>query len=164
MRCGLITTALQRRWTAKVLGRCCYSRDIVRFNDARRTRLRSLVAVMAAAWVLVVVTDSGLPWLELSAPHPPHATAASHWGEFAAVVDHPHLKENSVPESSKAFTAAVLPRASMGLVALGLIAAVVAICISFAQPVLPAMRGPPRAAGAVCTGRQVVTRFCISRR
>ena len=56
------------------------------------------------------------------------------------------------------------PRATVALMALGLLAAMVAVAVFYRGAPLALIRGPPRGVGEVLTGRVLLTRLCIARR
>lgn len=143
----------------------CYSRDIVRATDARaRSPLFGAAALVAAVWMLTIMADSGLPWMDAAAPHHPHTVTTPHNGGSAVLLDHhPHLGAGSIPAAPHLITAALPPRAATALAALGLMAALAATTALLAPVVLPAMRGPPWVLAALLTGQQVLTRHCIAR-
>jgi hypothetical protein len=139
---------------------------IVRYDEARAgTRLRSAAALAVALWVVLIAAQWELPLSDASAAHPHAAGAQSaHSVEWAVITDHAHVQDGSTPAVPQTIAAAVLPRASIGLIALGLIAAVIVLAGSCARGVLATVRGPPRALVTVLSGQQVLTRFCIARR
>ena len=126
--------------------------------------MRSVIALAAAAWLLAVGAELALPYLTTPAAHHPHYVSSSTSGHSAEVVDHAHIQDGDKPASHEAFVAAILPRVTTGLAALGVIAALAALVSSFAHLVLPTMRGPPRRIATTLTGQHLVTRFCIARR
>jgi hypothetical protein len=139
--------------------------NIVRYNDARTARrLRSAAALGVVCCVLVIGGEWGFLWSDAPSPHAHHAVAAAPIADFAVVTEHPHLRDGSTPASPEIFTAAVLPRVTTALIALGLIASVVCLACSCGRGALPTMRGPPRALAPVLTGQQTLARFCVSRR
>ncbi|WP_245909095.1 hypothetical protein [Mycobacterium neglectum] len=83
--------------------------------------------------------------------------------ELAVVMDHPHL-QRAMATPPDTFAAAVLPRVTTVLVALGVAVAVVAAWLYGGHAVWATGRGPPRALAAPTSGRQLLARFCISRR
>ena len=132
----------------------CYSRDIVRYNDARaKTRLTAAVALAVAFWVSVVGAEWALSGDNVPSAHGAHALATAPHTEFAVVTEHPHLQDESTPVAPDTFAHAVLPRATTVLAALGLIAATATLAASWRQAALAAARGPPRPLAGVLTGR-----------
>lgn len=136
-------------------------------------RPRAVVIMVAAAWMalwLVVIgahnaTPNGLLHAEPRAPYPPHALVTSLGTEFAVNADHPHIGKGSPSIHHEPFMTAVLPRsATNGLVALGVVAAVVAVAARLARLAAPAGRGPPVAPAAFFAGPDLLTRLCLSRR
>lgn len=138
--------------------------DIVRYNDAAlQTRWRPAVALALAFWVAVIGVEWTLPSAQ-EPPHGPHALVAGPHGEFAVPTDHPHLTNESTPVAPDTFAEAVLPRATITLVALALMAALATIAVFWRQASLPAIRGPPRRLAVPQSGRVILTRLCIARR
>jgi lipoprotein LpqS len=137
----------------------------MRYNDARTARrLRSAAALCVVCWMLVIGGEWGFLWPDAPSPHAHHAVATASITDFAVVTEHPHLQDGSTPAPPEVFTAAVLPRATTALIALGLITAVVFLACSSGRGALPTMRGPPRALAPVLSGQQTLARFCVSRR
>jgi len=121
------------------------------------------VALALAVWIVV----SGTEWAASNADevsHGPHALAASSYGGVAVVSDHPHLGDGSTPVEPDAIAAAVLPRATVALVALALVATVAALALFWRQASPSGIRGPPRRLLASESGRVLLTRLCIARR
>lgn len=135
-------------------------------TDTRRLRIRSAMVVVALMWALVTAgIHGGALSAEHHAAHAAHPLLASLGAEFAVSVEHAHLVDGSAQSHHpEQFAAAVLPRSGTVLVALGLVAAVLAITGVFGGLVVPAGRGPPVGLGAVVTGRDRLTLFCLARR
>lgn len=139
--------------------------DIVRYDDASaRKRLRLATALAVVFWLLLIGSKAALPWPEATDNHPPHAVATTMANEFAVVLDHPHVKQWSVTVSQDIFAAAVVPRITTVLVALGLVVAAVAAWMYAGHTVEATVRGPPRALALAPSGRQLLALVCISRR
>jgi hypothetical protein len=139
--------------------------NIVRYNGAASgTRVRATIVLALAFWVVIVAAEWALPVTDATPTHGHHALPAAALSEHAVVLDHPHISDASTPLASDTFAEAVLPRASSGLVALGLIAAVAAVVLLWHQTTLAAVRGPPRPLSSVLSGRVMLTRLCIARR
>lgn len=131
-----------------------------RFSDAcRPPRLRFVVAIATAVWVLVGTAGCGLVHTVPSAFDPPHPILTSLHNEFAVTIDHAVLDRSSSHACPKTF-AVVLPMPASVLVALGIVALGAAVAGWFAHPVLAAGRGPPRG----LAGRDLLTRLCLARR
>lgn len=139
--------------------------DIVRYKDApTRKPLQSAIALTVVFWVLLFGGEAALPWSQGSDDHAPHAVATSVSGEFADMMDHPHVQQSAVL-SPDTFAAAVVPRVTTILVALGLAVAVAAAWMYGGHGIWATLvRGPPRGRGPVASGRQLLARLCISRR
>ena len=136
----------------------------MRYNDlVPRTRLRAVVALALAIWIVV----SGAEWAASDAhgvSHGPHALDASPYGGVAVVSDHPHVGHESTLAEPDAIAEAVLPRATVALVALGLVATVAASALFWRQASPSGIRGPPRRLCASESGRVLLTRLCVARR
>lgn len=136
----------------------------MRYDDAAlQTRWRPAVALAIALWVAVI----GVEWTPPSAQQPahgPHSQLAGPHGEFAVAVDHPHLSNEFTPVAADNVAEAVLPRATIALVALALIVAVTTVAALWQQASVAAIRGPPRRRAAPECGRVILTRLCIARR
>jgi peptidoglycan/LPS O-acetylase OafA/YrhL len=137
---------------------------IVRFNDAvLQKRWRPAVAFVLA--LLLVV--AGFGWTEPRADDPhhgPHALTAGPHNDPAVITDHAHFENGSTPVSPDTYADAVRPRATVVLLALGLLTAMAAVAVFYrgAPPAL--IRGPPRGVGEALTGRVLLTLLCIARR
>ncbi|MCG5432632.1 hypothetical protein LV457_10070 [Mycobacterium sp. MYCO198283] len=130
-----------------------------------RQRRQTAVAVFLAFWVIVVGAEWALPGLDPAPQHGAHGLATSPVGALAPVtIEHPHLSSGSAPESPELFAEAVLPRGTVALLALGLIAAAVTVLTLWRHLAPAAVRGPPRRKASASTGRQTLTRLCIARR
>lgn len=134
-------------------------------NAGLRQRLQIAVAVLLAFWVVAVGAEWALPGLDSSPQHGAHGLATSPVGALAPVtIEHPHLSSGSAPESPELFAEAVLPRGTVALLALGLIAAAVTVLTLWRHLAPAAVRGPPRRKASASTGRDTLTRLCIARR
>ncbi|KZS69258.1 hypothetical protein A4G26_26360 [Mycobacterium kansasii] len=96
--------------------------------------------------------------------HPAHALLSTVGGEFAVNVDHAHLFDGSSTDCHNVFATAVLPRPATTLVALGAVAALIAITAALANLVVPAGRGPPKVPITALAGQDLLSRFCLARR
>lgn len=135
------------------------------FSDAcRLPRLRSVIVIAAAVWVLIGTAGCELVRSASPASDPPHALLTSLGGEFTVTMDNAGLDRSWSHACPKTFTKVVLPRPASALVALGVVVAGVAIAGSLAHLVLPAGRGPPRGLAAALTGQDLLTRFSLARR
>jgi len=138
--------------------------DIVRYKDApTRKSLRSAIALTVAVWALLIGSEAALPWSQGPDDHGPHAVATALADEFAVVVDHPHVQQ-SVVLSPDTFVTAVLPRVATVLVALGLAVAVAAAWMYGGHGIWATIRAPPGGLAPIVSGRDLLARFCISRR
>jgi lipoprotein LpqS len=139
--------------------------NIVRYDDGRtRTRRRRTIALGVGILALAISVEWTLPWMDPPAAHAPHALAAASHAGFAVITDHPHMQDASTPAVPDKFTAAISPRATTTLMALGLITAVAILASCWGTGVWTAVRGPPNELACVLAGRQLLTRFCIARR
>jgi len=116
-----------------------------------------MLAIAAHSDVLQPVSHSA---------HPAHTVASALGAEFTIPVGHPHVDNDLAEAHHEAFPLAMLTKSSFApaLVVLGLVAALVVIGGSLAAGVVPAGRGPPGGLAGARTGRELLTRFCISRR
>jgi lipoprotein LpqS len=135
----------------------------VRYDDAiPRTRWRAAVVLALAVWIVV----AGADWTVSSAkdsPHGPHTLTASSYGVFAVAPDHAHIEGVSTPVVPDTFAEAILPRGTVALIALALIAVVATVAPLWSAS-LGRIRGPPRRFLSSESGRVVLTRLCIARR
>lgn len=160
-----VTTPTRIRACAAMLAGSATVGDIVSYNDVRpRWRLRCAAALAVVAWALVIVGDLGMPWSDSPDTHGPHPVASAAAHEVAAIVDHSHLQADPMLGSPDTFIAAVLPRGTTMLVALGLLAAVATTIALWASATLVPVRGPPPSVAASLAGRSLLTRLCIARR
>jgi len=125
--------------------------------------VQSAVALAVASWVLVIAADLGVTWSDAPTTHGPHPVASAPGAEFAAILEHPHMQDDSAQAMPDILAGAVVPRAATVLLALGLLAAVAVLASSFGRSAMAAMRDPPCTPLSVLSGRQLLTRFCIAR-
>lgn len=123
-----------------------------------------MIALALAFWVLAVAAEWTLPVTDITPEHGPHALSSAAFNEHAVLTEHPHIGDASALLAPDTFAAAVLPRASTALAALGLITAVAAAVLLWRQTTLASVRGPPRPLSTVLSGRVMLTRLCIARR
>lgn len=130
----------------------------------RLPRWRSLIAVATAAFLVALVGHSSLLDSETHASHQPHPLVATLGGEFAVNVDHAHSFAGSLTQCHDVFATAVCPRSATTLVALGAVAAGIAVTAALANLVVAAGRGPPKVLPTARTGQDLLTQFCVARR
>ncbi|MDG5483356.1 putative copper homeostasis (lipo)protein LpqS [Mycolicibacterium gadium] len=136
----------------------------MRYNDAPfSARRHAVIALLVALVVLVAGTGWKLTEHNPLAHHGPHALSSSISNDFAAVIEHPHVQDGSVPIAPTAFAEAPLPRTVTLLVAIGLVAVIGAAFSMWATGAPAVIRGPPRRGGSVA-GQQLLLRLCIARR
>jgi hypothetical protein len=137
----------------------------VRYNDAPATARRHAVIALLVAFVVFVI-GAGWKLTENQTPahHGHHALPSSISSGFAAVVEHPHAQDGSAPMAPDTFVEAALPRTVTLLVAVGLVAVIGAAFSWWATGASVGIRGPPRWAGHVVAGQQVLLRLCTARR
>lgn len=135
----------------------------------KRTRLRQLIGLALASWVLVIVlTECGVSSLNPPAPHGPHAHMSSplvsSLGHHAAeVVDHPHADDASKAHTRMEYAAAALPRFPALTLAL-VLGVVVAVALGWWRDAAgTCMRGPPRVRPVILSGRERLTLCCVAR-
>ncbi len=143
--------------------RCCYSRVIASFSGTPTSfHLRSTVLVFGAAVVLVLGGTVALPWCEVSPVHS-HRSVSASVDPVLALANHDHIQQESICSSDMS-AAAVLPRiaplAGSDFIAM----AGIAIAGWLVAMPSPLMRAPPDRLAASLTGKQVLSRLCISRR
>lgn len=133
-------------------------------NAGSRQRLQIAVAVCLAFWVVAVGAEWALPGLDPALQHGPHGLVTSPVDAIAPVaIEHPHLSTGS-SDSPEISAEAVLPRGAVALAALGIVAAALVMLASGGRDSSALVRGPPRRIASVLTGRDMLTRLCISRR
>ncbi|MEO3757898.1 hypothetical protein ABGB19_06365 [Mycobacterium sp. B14F4] len=122
------------------------------------------VAVLALAFLVVL---GGIEWLlTTSDDHSRHGahTLSAALDEAAVVAPHPHLSDGSTSLGPNVPAEAVLPRPHAALLALGVLAALLALLPFWPQIAPTAVRGPPRSAPIETPGRVLLTLLCIARR
>jgi hypothetical protein len=138
---------------------------IVRYHDAPTdARRHTVIALLVLLVVLIAGTGWKLTEHNALAHHGPHALPSNISSDFAAVVGHPHVQDDSTPMAPDAFAEAALPRMATLLVALGLVAVIGAAFAYWATGASTVIRGPPRWCAFVVTGQQLLVRLCIARR
>ena len=137
---------------------------IVRYNDAAVARRYAVVALLVALVVLIAGTGWKLTEQHPPPHHGPHALSSGIFGDFAAVVEHPHAQDGSAPVAPDAFLEAALPRTVTQLVAFGLVAVFGAAFSWWATGASVVIRGPPRGRGYVAAGQQLLLQLCTARR
>jgi lipoprotein LpqS len=161
---GAVTTRRQVGASIDYFRSAATVETIVRYDGAiPRTRWRTAVVLALAVWIVVAGADWAVSSAENSA-HGPHALTASLYGGFAVASDHAHIKDGSTPVVPDTFAEAMLPRGTVALIALTLIAVVAIVAPSWRSASLGRMRGPPRILLASESGRVMLTRLCIARR
>ncbi|MDO0974367.1 hypothetical protein [Mycolicibacterium frederiksbergense] len=141
--------------------------NTVSYRDATSARRRrAVVAAMVAFWVVIVGAESALVGRQ-SAPdtHGPHALIA-HAADASVLVaiEHPHVSRGDTPLSPDTFAEAVLPRGTVSLLVVALLAFLVGVPLLWRHRVVSAPRAPPRASSHTLSGRDVLAQFCIERR
>lgn len=121
------------------------------------------MAIAAILWLLL----GGIGGLERTVTAGSDAvhTAAASLGKAAAVnADHTRADHDWSPACPNTFATADVPRWTVTLVALGVFAVVAAVAAMFAEQLLPPGRGPPCGFTTARSGKELLTRFCLSRR
>ncbi|MFI5509664.1 hypothetical protein ACIA48_19525 [Mycobacterium sp. NPDC051804] len=137
----------------------------MRYDDAPTgARRYAVIALLVVLVVLVAGTGWTLTERNSLPHHGPHALSADIAGEFAAVVEHPHVQDGSVTVVPHTFAEAALPRTVTLLAAIGLVALIGAAFSAWATCASAAIRGPPKWANFVVAGQQLLLRLCIARR
>jgi lipoprotein LpqS len=125
---------------------------------------RSVMTVVVAVSVLIGIAGCWWVQSEPSESNPAHAFYASLSAELAVNADQSAADCVVSRACPQAFAMAVLPLSATALVALGTAVVVTTIVGSIAHDAALARRGPPRGVAAALTGRDILTRFCLSRR
>lgn len=141
--------------------------NIVSNLDTTSVRRRRAFAVaMIAFWVVIVGAESALVSRQ-SAPqaHSPHALIA-HAADASVLVaiEHPHVSRGETPLSPDTFAEAVLPRRTVSLLIVAILAFLGGVPLLWRNRVVAAPRGPPRIRPHTLSGREVLARLCIARR
>lgn len=145
---------------------------IVNFLDTvAKSPVRALIALAVVFWLAVAGGLWDQSRAEIAPAHAPHALS-THWpAEVGAptdhehpIVAHPHAQDGSGPAAPETVGAAVLRRASTGLVAFGLVVVASMVAPLWCQPWRAAVRGPPRGSAQPFAHRNILTRLCIARR
>lgn len=127
------------------------------------SRLRSVMSILLAAWVLLSVAGCWLVRSQPSEPTPAHASVTSLSREFAISAEPAAGDCAMSPACPQSLAMAVLPPSATVLVALEAAVVVTAIGGSVAHRAAPATRGPLCSVVAL-TGKDILTRFCLARR
>ncbi|MDP7739320.1 hypothetical protein [Mycobacterium paragordonae] len=134
------------------------------FSSRRiRSPLRSVVAIAAILWLLI----GGTAQFEHTAPATPdtaHAVLTSFTGAAVVNGDPMHLKQFPLPQCPKAFAAGILPPLAPALIALGMLAALIAVASRSGEHTPASGRSPPRRHIPAHHGRALLTSLCVARR
>ncbi|WKG01986.1 hypothetical protein [Mycolicibacterium sp. HK-90] len=126
------------------------------------SRLAAMMAVVL--WAAMLAGQ----WQATPHDHPvhlPHAVAAAIGPDSAAtMLEHPHVGENSASHLPESFTAAVLPRTTVNLAALSVVALIAGCAVLCACAMARVNRGPPDRHRVPLAGRTLLNRICIARR
>ncbi|MDV3131935.1 hypothetical protein [Mycobacterium sp. 29Ha] len=142
---------------------CCYSRVIASFSGTlTRLYLKSTVLVFGVAVVLVLGAKVALPWCETSPVRSDYSVSASA-DRSIALTGYDHIEPGSICASDMS-AAAVLPRIAPLAGSDFITMAGIAVAGWLAAMLSPMMRAPPGRLAASLTGRQILSRLCISRR
>lgn len=144
-----------------------WMRTDVRRVAARRCRLlRYLVTVVAAVGMLAIAAHSDVLKPVSHPTHQAHTVVSSAGGEFKITLDHAHIDSGQSGAHHEAFPTAMLTKSSftVSLVASGLMAVLVVAANSLTSLRVSPGRGPPGGLAGARTGRELLTRFCLSRR
>lgn len=125
-------------------------------------QLAALVAIVLWAAALAgqwQVTSHDRP------AHLPHAVAAALGeGADAMMLDHPHVGDSPASHPPDTFASAVLPRPSVALAALSVVALIVGCAVLCACAAVRSPRGPPDYHRISLAGQELLLRICIARR
>lgn len=140
------------------------------FGTVPRTPVRAVIALALVFWMLAAGGLWDQSHADIAPAHAPHALGSDWPAEFGAVADHehpivshPHAVDGSNTAEPEGVGAAVLRRASTGLVALGLVVVALMVAPLWCQLRRLSVRGPPRVGGLVFSDRAILTRLCIAR-
>ncbi|MDA2894350.1 hypothetical protein PDG61_25810 [Mycolicibacterium sp. BiH015] len=138
----------------------------MRYFDANSLqRRRAVVAAFIVFWTVVVGAEWALPGIEPAPAHGPHTVHTSAAGTSTSVeLDHSHASKADSNLTTDALAEAILPRGNISLIALGLAVPFAVLPLLWRWAVAAPIRGPPRNACVMGTGRAVLARFCIARR
>ncbi|KQH79514.1 hypothetical protein AO501_34200 [Mycobacterium gordonae] len=129
----------------------------------RQSSLRLITTIAAILWLLV----GGTAEFEHTAPPTPdtaHAVLTSFAGAVVVNGDPMHLKLFPSPECPKAFAAGILPQLAPALIALGWLAALIAVAERNVERLPQSGRSPPPWRVTVPSAQALLTRLCIARR
>ena len=163
---ALITTRHRLRGRAGIRRSAATVGNIVRYIDANSVqRRRAIVAALIAFWTVIVGAEWALPGVNAAPAHGPHTLAASAVGAPLSVeLDHPHVSQPDAECTPDTLAEAILPRGTVSLIALALGLVVAVLPLLWCQAAKAPVRGPPRNARALRTGRDVLAHLCIARR
>ncbi len=99
-----------------------------------------------------------------SDPHVDHHILATGAPDHFATVDHEHIAPAATPSAPDALADALVPRVRTALLAMGLLFAVSLLGGMSLRHRILVGRDPPRIRVLVSPGRDVLARYCISRR
>ncbi|OBJ87229.1 hypothetical protein A5640_08195 [Mycobacterium asiaticum] len=92
-------------------------------------------------------------------------TAVASFGKAAVLnADHTRVDVHSLWDGPQPLATAIAPQWATTLVAMEIIAVVGAVATLFVDRPLLAGRGPPDGFSTACTGQELLTRLCLSRR
>lgn len=134
---------------------------IVRNDLLRQPLLRSAIAIVAAIWLLGGAAEHA--WhaaVSLDAAHGSVSLASS---PLAVNADHAQCDSGLSPSCPESAALVDLPRWDTAFLALGILAAAVAVVCCFDR-MRQTRRGPPRGSAMPITGQDLLTRFCLARR
>ena len=135
----------------------------VRNNDAPLWKRLSAIALTVVFSVVLIGGVATLPSSGSPEDHAPHAVATVVADQFASVMDHPHLANDSAPMSIDSVVIARVPRTAGATAALLLAVAVIAVGLLGGAWLWAVDRAPPCRRAPVTSGRQLLTRICITR-
>ena len=162
---GLVTTRHQLRGRAGIRRSAVTVGNIVRSSDANLVHRRgAVVAAMIAFWMVVVGAQWAPPGANSAPAHGPHTLVASTSGASVSFeLDHPHISQADVDCKPDTLAEAILPRGTVSLIPLGLAIVVAVLPVLWREAAVAPIRGPPRDARPLRTGRDVLARLCIAR-
>lgn len=136
------------------------------WSAVRLPRRRLVVAVAGVVAVLAIAGHCGLLRSVPQSSSSSKFLVTSLSGDLTAQAAQPHLVDGlPVCKLAKVLVTAAVPKSAItALIALGAGVAAIIGAALFAQLVVPAGRGPPRALVTARTGQDLLTRLCLARR
>ncbi|MCV6975270.1 hypothetical protein [Mycobacterium bourgelatii] len=123
----------------------------------------AVVSVVLALALSVVAAQCWFPQVHPHAAQPNHPATTVLGGDYAKHGDHAHLSDNSKPPCPDQAAIAVLPRVAQPALDSSVAAAAETVPVPVYQ-LVSSGRGPPEWQWSAISGRDLLTRYCLSRR